>query len=105
MTSLKLHNECEKTIRPPIKNCQSTKSRKCLCSIFLGNLTTMYKCRSLSEEYAVVGENVIVNKPESSMHNKLGEIWKVRTNGNRIKVSVSFDGEIYNFYSEELILA
>lgn len=61
--------------------------------------------RPLPEAHTVVGEDVIVNKPESPMHNKLGEIWKVRTDGNRIKVSVSFDGEIYNFYREELTLA
>lgn len=73
--------------------------------LFSGQSTAMYNRRPLPEEYAVVGEDVIVNKPESSKHNKLGEIWKVRTNGHRVKVSVSFDGEIYNFYREELILA
>ena len=59
----------------------------------------------LPEEHAVVGEDVIVNKPESPMHNRLGEIWKVKADGKRLKISVSFDGEIYNFYREELILA
>lgn len=61
--------------------------------------------RSLPVEHAVVGEYVIVNKPESFMHNRLGEIWKVKADGDRLKISVSFGGEIYNFYCEELKLA
>ena len=61
--------------------------------------------RQLPEQYAVIGEDVIVKKPESHMHNRLGEIWKVKADGERLKISVSFDGEIYNFYREELILA
>lgn len=65
----------------------------------------MYNDRSLQIDYAVVGEDVIVNKPESAMHNRLGEIWKVKPDGERLKISVSFDGEIYNFYREELLLA
>lgn len=39
------------------------------------------------------------------MHNRLGEIWKFRADGERLKVSVSLDGEIYSFYLEELVLA
>jgi hypothetical protein len=65
----------------------------------------MYSDRPLSIDHAVVGENVIANKPESVMHNRLGEIWKVKPDGERLKISVSFDGEIYNFYREELLLA
>ncbi len=65
----------------------------------------MFSDRSLPIEHAIVGEDVIVNKPKSSMHNRLGEIWKVKSDSERLKISVSFDGEIYNFYREELILA
>lgn len=65
----------------------------------------MSNYRSLPEEHAVVGEDVIVNKLGSPMHDRLGEIWKVKADGKRLKISVSFDGEIYNFYREELILA
>lgn len=61
--------------------------------------------RSLPIEHAVVGEDVIVNNPGLFMHNKLGEIWKVKTDGERLKISVSFDGEIYNFYREKLLSA
>ncbi len=61
--------------------------------------------RPLPKTCAIVGEDVIVNKPESPMHNRLGEIWKVRADGDQLRVSVSFDGEIYNFCLEELVLA
>lgn len=61
--------------------------------------------RSLPKTCAVIGEDVIVNKPESPMHNRLGEIWKVRTDGDQLRVSISFDGEIYNFHLDELVLA
>lgn len=54
---------------------------------------------------AVIGEYVLVNKPTSPMHNTLGEIWKTQVTDNRLKISVSFNGEIYNFYREELLLA
>lgn len=60
---------------------------------------------SLPIEHAIVGEDVLVNKPESFLNTRLGEIWKVNAEGERLKISVSFDGEIYNFYREELTLA
>lgn len=60
--------------------------------------------RLLPIDHAVIGEDVIVNKPGSAMHNRLGEIWKVKPDGERLKISVSFDGEIYNFYREDLLL-
>jgi len=68
-------------------------------------LFTMSSDRSLPVKHAVVGEDVIVNKPDSFMHNRLGEIWKVKADGECLKISVSFDGEIYSFYREELKLA
>lgn len=71
----------------------------------VGLLVAMSSDRSLPIDHAVVGEDVIVNKPESAMHNRLGEIWKVKTDVERLKISMSFDGEIYNFYREELLLA
>ena len=55
--------------------------------------------------YAVIGEHVLVNKLTSPMHNTRGEIWKTQVVDNRLKISVSFNGEIYNFYREELLLA
>ncbi|WNV05711.1 hypothetical protein RP726_04640 [Candidatus Methylospira mobilis] len=57
------------------------------------------------EAHALIGEEIIVNKPDAPMHNKRGEICKVSAYGNRIRISVSFDGEIYNFCREEIILA
>lgn len=65
----------------------------------------MFIDHSLPLAHAVVGEEVIVNKAESPMHNQIGAIWKVKADGERLKISVSFDGDIYNFYPEELILA
>ncbi len=59
----------------------------------------------LRKEDAVIGEDVIVLKPGFVMHDKIGQIWKVGTRGDQLRVSVSFDGEIYNFSLEELILA
>lgn len=59
----------------------------------------------LSKEYAVVGEDVIVTKLDCPMYNRLGQIWKVRTNGERVRVSISFNEEIYSFNLEDLTLA
>jgi len=61
--------------------------------------------KTLLPAHAVVGEDVIVNKPASPMHNTFGKIWKIRAEGNRLKISVTFDSEIYNFYCDELLLA
>lgn len=61
--------------------------------------------KALPPAHAVVGEDVIVNKPASPMHNIFGKIWKIRAEGKRLKISVSFDSEIYNFYCDELLLA
>ncbi len=61
--------------------------------------------RPLHKQSAIIGEDVIVNKPESPMHNRLGEICKVKPDGERLKISVTFDGEVYSFYREELLLA
>ena len=54
---------------------------------------------------AILDEDVIVNKPNSPMHKRIGQIWKVRTDESGHKVSVSFDGHIYNFALEGLRLA
>lgn len=61
--------------------------------------------KALPKELAVVGEDVIVNKPGFHMHDRIGEIWKVKDNDGELRVSVSFDGEIFNFTCEELVLA
>lgn len=65
----------------------------------------MHSDCTLRREDTVVGEDVIVVKPGSFMHDKIGQIWKVATRGDQIRVSVSFEGEIYNFNLEELSLA
>jgi len=65
----------------------------------------MYNHPSLRIENAVIGEDVIVVNPSSSMHNKVGQIWKNAVRGELQKVSVSFEGEIYNFGIGELALA
>lgn len=65
----------------------------------------MHSDRTLMREDTVVGEDVIVVKPGSFMYDKIGQIWKVATRGDQIRVSVSFEGEIYNFNLEELSLA
>lgn len=53
----------------------------------------------------VIGEDVIVVKPGSAMHGRSGQVWKVGVRGEQRRVSVSFDGDIYNFGLEELALA
>lgn len=59
----------------------------------------------LSKEYAVIDEDVIVKRPGFHLHNQIGKICKVKDDGDRLKISVSFDGEIYSFCCEELALA
>lgn len=61
--------------------------------------------RMLSNEHAVVGEDVVVTKLDCPVSNKFGQISKVSANGDRLRISVSFDGEIYNFSLEDLSLA
>lgn len=58
----------------------------------------------LKKELATIGEDVIVNKQGSPMNNKLGQIWKVKIGSGQYRISVSFDGEIYNFQLSDLIL-
>jgi len=59
----------------------------------------------LKAENVVVGEDVIVVKPSSPMHDKVGQVWKNGVRGELQKVSVSFEGEVYNFSLGELTLA
>ena len=59
----------------------------------------------LKKELAVIGEDVIIKKPDSLMNNKLGQIWKVKIDAGQYRISVSFEGEIYNFRLGDLILA
>lgn len=56
-------------------------------------------------EDAVINEDVVVVAPGSAMHNRIGQVWKVDSRGEQLRVSVSFDGDIYNFCLEELALA
>ncbi|PKO25790.1 MAG: hypothetical protein CVU35_02335 [Betaproteobacteria bacterium HGW-Betaproteobacteria-8] len=65
----------------------------------------MHSDHTLKIEDAVIGEDVIVIKPDSFMYNKIGQIWKVVVRGDRVRVSVCFEGEIYNFNLEGLSLA
>ena len=60
----------------------------------------------LDIENAKVGEDVIVIKNHPEAGNKLCEIWKVKKRDDgTARVSVSDDGQIYNFELHELVLA
>ncbi|QWT45384.1 hypothetical protein [Azospira inquinata] len=59
----------------------------------------------LKKELAVIGEDIIVKKPDSPMNNKLGQILKVKIDAGLYRLSVSFEGEIYNFQLSDSILA
>lgn len=59
----------------------------------------------LKLEWAKVGQTVCVVKPNSPRHNQIGEIWKVRAYDDNIRISVSFDGDIYSFELADLRLA
>ena len=52
-----------------------------------------------------LGEDVIVIKSGSEMHDKIGVVWKIRNYNDNPKISVSFDGVIFNYKPEELDLA
>lgn len=54
---------------------------------------------------AVVGEEVIVISKESSMHRKIGEIWKINLTDDPIIVSVVFDGDVCSFHLKDLSLS
>ena len=64
----------------------------------------MHNYHPLKIENVVVGEDVIVVKPSSRMHDKIGQIWKNGVRGELQKVSVSFEGAVCNFSLEELSL-
>lgn len=49
-----------------------------------------------------IGESVIVIKKNSSKYNEIGDVWKVAKRSTGLKISVSFDGEVYNFDKDEL---
>jgi len=51
-----------------------------------------------------IGEDVIVIKAESDNYNRIGEVCKIR-NDEPVNISVSFDGEIYSYFPEDLKLA
>ena len=60
----------------------------------------------LKLESAKIGEDVIVIKESSSHYDKICQIWKVKKRDDgSVRVSVSDDGEIHNFYLEDLMLA
>ena len=71
----------------------------------VGFLLFVDNCCIFRLEDAVIGEDVIVVSPGSWMHDRIGRVWKVGTRGEQLRVSVSFDGDIYNFGLEELALA
>lgn len=52
-----------------------------------------------------LGETVMVNKPDSEMHEQLGVVCKYRDRAGEPGISVSFDGEIYCFSPNELAIA
>ncbi|AMK11212.1 hypothetical protein [Pseudodesulfovibrio indicus] len=52
-----------------------------------------------------LGEDVIVIKDGSENYGKYGVVWKIRNYNDNPKISVSFDGEIFNYRPEDLDLA
>ncbi|MBL3580799.1 hypothetical protein [Oleidesulfovibrio alaskensis] len=52
-----------------------------------------------------LGEDVIVIKEGSENFNRIGVVWKLRNYNDNPKISVSFDGEIFNYRPEDLDLA
>ncbi len=59
----------------------------------------------LDKECVVVGEDVIATKPDCEVFKKIGQIYKVRIKGDQYRISVIFDGNVYNFDLEDLVLA
>jgi hypothetical protein len=59
----------------------------------------------LKMQDAKIGEDVIVKVKDCEVFNQIGEIWKVTNYWGEVKVSVSFDGQIYNFSLDDLVLA
>ena len=62
-------------------------------------------CNALRKEDAIIGEDVIVTKIASNKYDQIGQIWKVRQSSAGIRISVSFEGEVYNFTLDDLTLA
>ncbi len=52
-----------------------------------------------------LGEDVIVIKEGSENYDRIGVVWKLRNYNDNPKISVSFDGEIFNYRPEDLDLA
>lgn len=50
-------------------------------------------------------EEVIVIKPNTHCYDKIGTVWKITQILGGPKISVCFDGEVYNFKPEDLTLA
>lgn len=61
--------------------------------------------QTMRKEDAARGEDVIVLKNGAEKYDQIGQIWKVNESFGSVKVSVSFDGEIFNFNLDELTLA
>lgn len=60
----------------------------------------------IRKEDMKIDEDVIVINQQKSKYNEIGQIWKVKVLDNGgIKVSVCFDGEVYNYKPEDLVLA
>jgi len=60
----------------------------------------------ISKSELKLGEDVIVIKEKSDRFDFIGQVWKVKEMGDgELKISVSFDGEIYNFRQPDLVLA
>lgn len=52
-----------------------------------------------------LGEDVIVIKEGSENYDRIGVVWKLRNYNDNPQISVSFDGEIFNYRPEDLDLA
>jgi len=60
----------------------------------------------ISKSELKLGEDVIVIKEKSDRFDFIGQVWKVKEMGDgELKISVSFDGEVYNFRQPDLVLA
>ena len=51
-----------------------------------------------------IGESVIVTNPKSDNYNKIGAVHKI-SKYDEIKVSVSFDEDVYRYLPDDLVLA
>lgn len=59
----------------------------------------------LRESDLTLGEDVIVINHDKPNFDQIGQIWKINTHTTPIRVSVSFDGNVFNYDVSDLALA